>query len=146
MAGRGRIDMPQSFYKLYYHIVWGTKKRLPLIDLRVEKWLKEYIPEKVSENGGAPLALDMVKDHVHLLLSIPPKVSVAEFVNKLKGSSSHYVNMMQNEKSFYWQAGYGVVSLSERGIPFVKQYIKNQKQRHKAYDLINILEYIPEKN
>ncbi len=46
-----------------------------------------------------------------------------------------------NEKSFYWQSGFGVLSLFEKGIPFVKHYIKNQKQHHKDNrNLIDILE------
>ncbi|MEA3463866.1 MAG: IS200/IS605 family transposase [Patescibacteria group bacterium] len=112
--------MSQTFHKLYYHIVWGTKKRLPLITPAVEELIKKYIPKKVIEYSGRQLALNMVEDHIHLLASIPPKISIADFVHKIKGSSSYYINTTQGEKSFYWQAGYGVLSLSEKGIPFVK--------------------------
>jgi len=136
--------MPQSYYDLYYHLVWGTKKRLPLINSVIEKWLKEYIPKQIYKYGGKQLALDMVEDHTHLLASIPPKISIAEFVHNIKGSSSHYVNIMKGEKCFYWQSGYGAVSLSRKGIPFVKQYINNQKNRHKDKNLIDLLEYFPE--
>ncbi len=136
--------MPQTFYKLYYHIIWATKKRLPLITPEIEELIKRYIPKKIIEYSGRQLALNMVEDHIHLLVSIPPKISIADFVHKIKGSSSYYINTAQGEKSFYWQSGYGVLSLSEKGIPFVKQYIDNQKQKHQNNDLVDILEHIPE--
>jgi REP element-mobilizing transposase RayT len=135
--------MPQSYYKLYYHLIWGTKKKLPLITLEVEKLLKEYIPKKVVEYGGQQIEFNMVKDHIHWLGIIPPKISIAEFVHNLKGSSTYYINTARGEKSFYWQSGYGVVSLSAKGVRFVKAYIKNQKQKHADNDLLAVLEHIP---
>jgi len=133
--------MSQSFYKLYYHVIWTTKDRQPIISPFVGALLKEVIPKTIQKYGGLYFVFNAVDDHVHLLTSIPPKISISEFVNKIKGSSSHHINISQNEKSFYWQSGFGILSLSEKGIPFVKQYIKNQKQHHKNNrNLINILE------
>ena len=138
--------MPQTFYKLYYHIIWATKKRLPLINPEIEKLVKRYIPNKITEYSGKQLALNMVEDHIHLLASIPPKISIADFVHKIKGSSSHYINALQGGKNFYWQSGYGIVSLSEKGVPFVKEYIDNQKQKHQNNDLVDILECIEDED
>ncbi len=134
--------MAQSYYKLYYHIVWGTKKRLPLITPDIETLINYYLPKKIIEHEGQQLALNMVEDHIHLLVSIPPKISVAEFVHNIKGSTTYYINTNQGEQDFYWQSGYGVLSLSARGIPFVKEYIANQKQRHANKNIVNVLEYI----
>jgi len=138
--------MSQSFYKFYYHIIFGTKYREPIITPTIEKLLKKYIPRKIKEKEGLAIELNMVEDHLHLLASIPPKVSVSEFIHKIKGSSSHFINVNFDKQFFYWQAGYGALTLSEKGIPFVRQYIANQKQRHARNDLLNILEYIPEDN
>jgi len=137
------LIMMQSFYKLYYHIVWGTKYREPIITLAIEKLLKDYIPKKIKEQEGIPMALNMTDDHLHILTSVPPKISITDFIHRIKGSSSHFINVNLEEKAFFWQAGYGVLTLSEKGIPFIKQYIANQKQRHINNNLINILEYIP---
>lgn len=136
--------MSQSFYKFYYHIIWGTKYREAIITAAIEKLLKEYMPKKIKEGNGIFMALNMTDDHLHLLVSIPPKISVAEFVHKIKGSSSHFINISLGEKSFYWQAGYGALTLSEKGIPFIKKYIAEQKQKHFNNNVINILEYIPQ--
>ena len=116
---------------------------MPTITPEIEKLLKEHIPKKISEYESRQIALNMVDDHLHLLASIPPKISLADFAHKIKGSSSHHINVCFAEKSFYWQSGYGVLSLSEKGIPFVVQYINNQKQKHANQNLIDVLEHIP---
>jgi len=105
--------------------------------------LKGYMPEKIKAGGGTFMALNMTTDHLHLLTSIPPKVSVAEFVHQIKGSSSHLINLSLERRTFYWQSGYGVLSLSAKGIPFVTKYIINQKQKHANNNLIDVLEYAP---
>jgi len=135
--------MPQSFYKLYYHVVWGTKYREQKISPEIEELLKEYIPRKVKANSGVFIAMNMTTDHIHLLIIVPPKISVAEFIHKLKGSSSHFVNINLGIKDFYWQSGYGAHSLSAKGIPFVTKYIINQKQKHANNDLVDVLEDMP---
>jgi len=106
----------------------------------VEKLIKNYIPKKVIEYGGVSLAFNNVENHIHLLCHISPKISVSEFVNKIKGSSSRYINVLDNDQNFYWQNGYGILSVSKKNIPFVKKYIINQKQHHKNHSLINSLE------
>ena len=135
--------MSHSFFKLYYHFIWSTKYREPTITPSVEKILLGYLPKKIAENSGTCMALNMTEDHVHILVSILPKISVAEFVHTIKGSSSHFVNLSLGSKSFYWQSGYGVLSLSEKGILFVKSYIANQKQKHADSRVLDVLEYTP---
>ncbi|MFH1822714.1 MAG: transposase, partial [Patescibacteria group bacterium] len=75
--------MPQSYYRLYYHLIWSTKRRLPIIDNITEPWLKNYIPKKIKKVGKL-FTLNMVEDHIHLLVSFPPTISIAEFVHKIK--------------------------------------------------------------
>lgn len=89
------------------------------------------------------MAINMTNDHLHLLVSILPKISVAEFVHRIKGSSSHFINLNASGSGFYWQSGYGALSLSEKGIPFVKTYIANQKQHHARNRVLDVLEYTP---
>ena len=135
--------MPQSFFKLYYHLIWSTKCREPIITSSIETMLLEYMPKKIADNSGSCLAINMTSDHLHLLTAILPKISVAEFIHKIKGSSSHFINLNLGNKSFYWQHGYGALSLSEKGIPFVKKYIANQKQHHADNRVLDVLEYTP---
>jgi len=83
--------MSQVYSKLYYHLAWGTKNRLPLINEKVESWLWQYISKKIINLNGRLLEMNMVADHIHLLVSISLKMSISEFVNIIKGSSSHHI-------------------------------------------------------
>ena len=134
--------MSNVYHKLYYHLVWSTKNREVFITPAVEELIKYYIPKKIVEHNGISLAFNNTEDHIHLLCHIPPKISISEFVNKIKGSSSHYVNISSDNECLYWQNGYSIFSLSEKNIPFVRKYIINQKQHHRDNTLIDILEKI----
>jgi putative transposase len=77
-------------------------------------------------------------DHVHLACSIPPSLSIADAVKRLKGSSSHRLNQSTfaaGDVTFGWQSEYGVYSFTERVLPDVVAYIQNQEARHAADDL-----------
>jgi len=133
--------MSNVYYEIYYHIIWTTKRRLELISEDIEEMVKKFIIQKVKELEGQPLEFNSVSDHCHLLSIIPPKISVSDFVGKIKGYSSHEVNKIKGEKFIQWQRGFGVLSLSKKGLPFIRQYIKNQKDHHKNNTIIGILEH-----
>ena len=136
--------MSNTYYELYYHIIWGTKKRMELIDEYIDKLLKEKVLKKIKELESQQLEFNTYLDHCHLLATIPPKISISDFVGKIKGYSSHEINKIRGEKCIQWQSGFGVLSLSKKGVPFVKKYIQNQKQHHKNKTVIDILEFVPE--
>jgi putative transposase len=68
-------------------------------------------------------------DHIHVLAAVRPSVSPAQFVKQLKGSSSRFITSDLN-RSFGWQEGYGVFSVSERDVQRIISYIEHQKQHH----------------
>lgn len=80
--------------------------------------------------------------HVHLVVSIPPTLLISEFVGQLKGSSSHHVNQKLSRKAVEWQTGYGVVSFGTKDLPWVKDYVRNQKERHGRVEAVDRLERI----
>jgi putative transposase len=107
---RSTINM--ALWRLYYHLVWGTKNRQPLIDDKREARLYRYIVSKANSLDCIIHAIDGTENHIHIIVSIPPKLSIAEFVKRIKGSSSHYLNQnFQDLPQFSWQEGYGVFSL-----------------------------------
>lgn len=122
-----------SFWRNYYHIVWATRNREPLIQLSFEPALYAYLVNKGRELGIITYAINGWVDHVHLVVSIPPKLSVAEAVKRLKGASSFYVNQVLRPESishFAWQRGYGCFTLGERQRAIAEAYVRNQKQHH----------------
>jgi putative transposase len=79
-------------------------------------------------------------EHVHVAISIPPKLAVAKVVGQLKGASSHHINENYADGSFAWQAEYGVFSFSEKALPAIVEYVKNQKKHHSENTLNSQLE------
>ena len=118
------------YWRLFYHVVWGTKNRLPLIEFAWEADIHGYIWGKATALECIPHAINGMYDHIHVALSIPPKLSVATLIGRLKGASSHYVNEKYTTGAFMWQSEYGVTSFSERSLPRVVDYVKNQKKHH----------------
>lgn len=97
----------------------------PDIELRLHGMLR-----KEAEKFHAPLFyVNGMPDHVHVLASIRPALSPTQFVQQLKGSSSHFVTH-QLDRGFEWQDDYAVFSVSEDDVPRIIEYIKNQKQHH----------------
>jgi putative transposase len=112
------------FWRLYYHLVWSTKGREPLISLALESRLFPYIANKAQSLGCIVDAINGCEEHIHLVLSIPPKLSISNAVKNLKGASSHEFSELT------WQRGYGVFSFGERQRHFAIEYVKNQKEHH----------------
>ena len=85
-----------------------------------------------------------VEDHIHLVASIPPSLSIADFVKNIKGSSAHFLNknsrLSANSISFSWQRGYGLLSLGSKQLEQAVNYVKNQKNHHSQGTAIATLE------
>jgi putative transposase len=132
-----------SYWRLHYHLIWATKQRLPLIGSEEEAVIRESLEMTMARMKLIGHAIGLVADHVHIALSIPPTLSVADAMGRLKGGSSHRVGQrLPKATGFAWQAEYGALSLTERALPTVIEYVQNQKQHHAANTLIYGLERI----
>ena len=120
-----------SFWRTYYHIVWATKNRAPLIKAEFEATLYQYLVFKAQSLETRIYAINGWFDHVHIVGAIPPKHAVAHVVKQLKGASAHYLNhVVQVPDKFAWQRGYGVFTLGERQRANAEAYVAQQKQHH----------------
>ena len=128
------------YWRLFYHITWGTKNRLELIEPAWESDLYGYLWGKATTLECIPHAIGGMPDHIHVVISIPPKVAVAKVIGQLKGASSHHINENYAEGSFAWQAEYGIVSFSEKALPSIVEYVKNQKKHHSENTIKETLE------
>jgi len=120
------------YWRLFYHLTWATKDREPLITPDIETKLHGYIAGKATALGAIVYAVNGIDDHIHLVASIPPRISVADFVGQVKGSSSHHVNHLpgREQTTFAWQRGYGVLSFGGKQLPWVVEYVQKQKEHH----------------
>ncbi|MEW5828158.1 MAG: IS200/IS605 family transposase [Chloroflexota bacterium] len=133
------------YWKLYYHFIWGTKNRLPLIEPSIEPVLYRAIAAKIKEMDGFVHAIGGTIEHVHVAVSIPPKLALSKFIGDVKGNSSHFINhVVKPGFEFYWQDEYGVLSFGEKNLPAIVRYIHNQKQHHAEGKLIDLMERVAE--
>lgn len=130
------------YCQLFYHCVWATKNRQPLITPAVEPLLYGYIRSKAIGLGGTVFALNGVEDHTHLVTTIPPSIAVASFIGQVKGVSSAHLNKGRGlgDNRFEWQDEYGVFSFDGKRLPNVIAYVENQKQHHTQHSTIPLLE------
>ncbi len=131
-----------AFWRTYYHLVWATKERLPLITPDIEQGLYHYIIGKADALECITHAINGMEDHLHLVVSIPPKLSVADFVQNIKGSSSYHINhdISPANPAFAWQRGYGIFTLGGRQLDDAIAYVVNQKTHHRLSTTVAALE------
>ena len=140
----------KNYLSLWYHLVWSTKNRNPLID-KAWKWqlysrMKDFCTEKEYHldfvNG--------VEDHIHLLISPKPKFALSDVVRDIKRDSYYWI--LDNKKCdevFTWQDGYGALTVSPSQVEKVRNYIRNQEEHHKVHTFereIEKFQFATEKN
>ncbi len=133
--------MSKIFHKLYYHVVWRTKKNQPLITPEIEKVLYPFLVNKSKRFDCIIHAIGGVENHIHLAISIQPSESTSDIIGKLKGSSAYFLNKeLQITEHFSWQNGFGILTFAERDLPKIIHYINNQKEHHRLNTLNQIME------
>jgi putative transposase len=125
--------MTHNYTYLLTHVVFGTRDRAPIISPDIRKSLFEYMGGIVREIEAVPVTINGMPDHVHLLVSMPPKLAVAVLVRVVKANSSRWVHeKWPARKSFAWQGGYGAFSVSQSIAEKVGRYIDEQEQHHRT--------------
>lgn len=129
-----------------YHIVFAPKYRRKVIYNQIRKDIGEIMQELCKYKGVEIVEGHMMADHIHMLLSIPPKYSVSSVMGYLKGKSAlmifeRHANLKYKYGNrHFWCEGYYVstVGLNEETI---KKYIAEQEQRDQAVDRLSVKEY-----
>ena len=119
--------MSKTYYaEINLHITWHTKNNSRLITPSLEPLLYAFLKNKiVTMDGTFFRGIGGIEDHLHIGLSVAPKIHLDEWIGQLKGASSHeFGNALE------WQRGYGVVSFGTGDLPWVLSYIRNQRQYH----------------
>lgn len=124
--------MANTYTQIYIQIVFAVKGRQNLISKENREELHKFITGIVSNRGQKLFAVFAMPDHVHILVSMSPNVSISDLVRDIKAGSSKFINDSQwiNGK-FNWQEGYGAFSYSKSSVDKVVKYILNQEEHHK---------------
>jgi len=125
-----------SVYRLQYHVVWVTKYRRRILKPFVEEYLKKVLPKLLRQMPGVMIeTMGFDLDHLHMLITIPPKYSISDVMGRLKGQSSHHMRKTFNwlgkvywKENVVWSPGYFVssVGLDENTI---RNYVEYQGRK-----------------
>ena len=137
--------MPRNVYSdIKLHVTWHTKESRFMIKHEMEQTVYDVIRRRATDPDGVFVhEIGGTMNHVHLAVTVPPTLLISEWVGKVKGGSTHDLNEVPIYGGhFQWQTGYGVVSFSANGLPWIRKYIRNQKQHHKEETWSEALERI----
>lgn len=123
--------MPGTFTQLHIHVVFAVKYRQALIAPTWRQRLHQYLTATIQHEGHKALAVNGTADHVHLALGLRPAQALAELVQRIKQSSSRWINDERlTPGHFAWQEGYGAFAVSDGHLPQLLRYIEQQEQHH----------------
>jgi REP element-mobilizing transposase RayT len=111
------------------HCVFSTKDRANLIREPERTW--QYMVGIARGKKVPVLAIGGTRNHVHLLIALPPASALAKILQDLKGNSSRWLN--ERSRGFEWQSGYGAFSVSESRRQAILHYIAGQEQHHRKW-------------
>lgn len=123
--------MGNTYSKIYIHLIFSTKNLEPLIKPEFEERLKAYMAGIAKQMKIKTLAIGGMRNHMHMLLVVPPSKPISRVVQFIKGGSSRWLNKhFFEESTFRWQKGYGAFSVNESLVQATVRYIQNQEQYH----------------
>ena len=134
-------------YRCQYHIVFAPKYRRKVIYGELKKDIGQILRKLCDQKNVEILEAEACSDHIHMLVSIPPHISVAQFMGYLKGKSSlmifdRHANLKYKYGSrSFWCRGYYVDTVG-RNKKQIAEYIKNQLEEDYAVGQVTMKEYI----
>ncbi len=127
--------MSNTYTQIYIQIVFCVKKREKLIDKSWRQELFKYISGIIQNKGQKLYAIGGVEDHLHILVSMKPSISISELVRDIKMNSTYWINQKHFvKKRFEWQPGYGAFSYNQKLLDTVINYIFRQEVHHAKKD------------
>lgn len=124
--------MANTYSQVHLHLVFAVKYRAALIRSEWKDELYRYITGIIQKKGHKLLAINGMKDHIHIFIGYHLHELVSDLVRDIKQMSSLWINNNRRTyRKFAWQDGYGVFSYSRSHISNVISYIENQEQHHR---------------
>jgi putative transposase len=138
-------SLSHSVWECKYHTIWIPKYRKQKIYTELRKHLGPVLRELASQKESWVEEGHLMPDHVHMLLSIPPKYSVAQVIGFIKGKSAIHIAraFVGRRKNFtgqhFWARGY-FVSTVGRDEEAIREYIRKQEEEDRRIDQLNMFE------
>jgi putative transposase len=120
-------------FQCAFHVVWCPKYRRRVLGGWIEERLKQLIREIVEERGAWLVALEVMPDHVHLLVEVDPQYGVHKLVKAVKGRTSRVLReefpSLRSRLPTLWTNSYFVATTGGAPLAAVKRYVEQQKGR-----------------
>jgi len=127
-------------YDVKYHVVWITKYRKPVLVEEIGRRVREVIRRICTSLDVEIIKGNIRRDHVHLLVSVPPTLAVSKLVQRMKGVTSRIL-LQENRglnKAFWgrhlWSRGYFVASVGDVTEEVIARYIEDQHSMERDED------------
>ena len=139
-------SLEHTRWRCQYHVVFAPKYRRLVIYGQIKKDIGQILRKLCEQKGVEIIEAEACPDHIHMLISIPPKFSVAEVMGYLKGKSSlmifdRHANLKYKYGNrHFWARGYYVDTVG-RNKEAIKKYIQNQLKEDEMADQMTIKEY-----
>lgn len=118
-------------FQCSYHVVWCTKYRRDVLTPEVQERLKDIISGVAVERGAVIESIEVMDDHVHLLVSVDPQFGIHRLVKQFKGRSSRFLRdefpSVKSRLPSLWTNSYYVGTTGGNQLDVIKRYIENQK-------------------
>jgi putative transposase len=125
--------MPQSFSCLHNYLILGMRYREPTLSAEVRPRLYEYVGGILRAQDARLLAAGGMSDHVLWLVSLHPRMSVADTLRGIKANSSKWIHETFAELAgFGWQTGYAAFGVSYSNLGDVRRYLDSQEEHHRT--------------
>lgn len=121
------------WHRLYYHLVWTTLERAPLLDARCASFLCRFLRAAGAEHRTRILQIGAVRTHVHVLVVCHPMTEFPRLIGHLKGGSATVWNKDYAPEAGWklrWAQGYGISTVSPRHTDGVRAYLRAQPEHH----------------
>jgi len=136
--------LSQTIWHCQYHIVWCPKYRYRILDGRIADEVTDFIRAFSGQQNCEIVELNLQNDHVHMLAMIPPKLSVSEYMGKIKGRTAiRILNKYKRlrEKPYwgnhFWSKGYCVDTVGLDS-DMVRKYVKYQEGQEKRAEQLRL--------
>lgn len=121
-----------TYTQVYYHIVFSTKNRAPVLDEARREELFRYIWGIIKNMNSHLYRMNGLEDHLHILTSLHPTACLADLVKDIKTGSSRWIREHGVFPQFsHWQEGYGAFTHSLGDKDRLIEYIKRQQEHHR---------------
>ena len=119
------------FYSCKYHVVWCPKYRRKVLDGNIASRLKELVYEIAGDIQVDIIEMEIMPDHVHLLMEVDPQFGIHRAVKAIKGKTSRLLRSefrtLRSRLPSLWTNSYFVSTVGGAPLEVIKQYIENQK-------------------